>query len=156
MSVPSKSLDQLRQDAESSVQRLSQASSRDEALEAAIKAAELSMQALKLASDPKEKKQLSSRVGKLLEDAERIKTNEDWQSVIRIVDPIQGATATRSNSRVLKQPESQRTLPTSEKILLLRVGYLNGFKFPPWTTPPEPSEFDLHDGEELFLYVFLM
>jgi hypothetical protein len=157
MSIPNTSLESLREDAERLFQRLPQASSRDEALEVAIKAAETSMHALKLSTDPKEKAQLSTRVSQLLTDAEKIKTSEDWrkevQSLQPRVDSHNGAPVMNGKVRALKEPQSQRKLPTSEQVLLLRAGYLNGFKFPPWTTPPAPSEFELREGEELFLYV---
>ena len=160
MSVPSKSLEKLRHDAQSFAQQLPQASSRDEALEIAIKAAETSMQALKLANDPKEKAQLSNGVKRLLTDAENIKRTKDWRATIQQLQPEVGAgdgtTGTTSKVRVLKEPQSHRKLHTSEQVLLLKAGYLNGFKFPPWTTPPEPSEFELREGEELFLYVSLI
>ena len=157
MSIPSTSLESLREDAERLFQRLPHTSSRDEALKVAIKAAETSMQALKLANDPTDKAQLSSRVSQLLTDAEKIKTSKDWRKEVQSVqpqtDPHNGTPVRISKVRVLKEPQSQRKLPTSEQVLLLRAGYLNGFKFPPWTTPPEPSEFELREGEELFLYV---
>jgi hypothetical protein len=160
MSVPNKSLEELRDDAQYFAQQLPQASSRDEALEIAIKAAETSMQALKLANEPKEKAQLSSRVKRLLTDAEKIKTTQDWRTTIQSLQPEAGASngtmGTTSKVRILKEPQSQRKLPTSEQVLLLKAGYLNGFKFPPWTTPPEPSKFELCEGEELFLYVSLI
>ena len=160
MNVANKSLEELRHDAQYFAQRLPQASSRDEALEIAIKSAETSMQALKLANDPKEKAQLSGRVKRLLTDAEKIKTAQDWRSMIQSLQPEVGASngtmGTTSKVRTLKEPQSQRKLPTSEQVLLLKAGYLNGFKFPPWTTPPEPSEFELREGEELFLYVSLI
>jgi hypothetical protein len=157
MSIPTTSLESLRDDAERLIQRLPLASSRDEALEVAIKAAEASMQALKLAKDPKDKVQLSNRMSQLLTDAEKIKTSKDWRKEVHLLQPQtnshNGAPVRNSKARVLKEPQSQRKLSTSEQVLLLRAGYLNGFKFPPWTTPPEPNEFELREGEELFLYV---
>lgn len=50
----------------------------------------------------------------------------------------------------LREPVSARVLPVAEKVLLLHASKLNGFKFPPWTGPPKPEEFDLNDGEEPF------
>lgn len=158
MSLPSKDLEGLRVDAEQLADQLLRASSRDEALEVAIKAAETSMQALKLAKDPNEKAKLSTRVGQLLNEAEKIKHSRDWRRAMqspRLIDiSANGATATTSRSRELIEPQSTRDMPTQEKLLLLKSGYLNGFKFPPWTTPPEPNEFELREGEEPFLYVF--
>ena len=79
MSLPKKNLEELRRDAQEFAARLPQANNRDEALEIAIKAAEISMQALKLANDPKEKAELSSRVGLLLTKAEKIKTQRELE-----------------------------------------------------------------------------
>jgi calpain-7 len=155
MSAPIKTLPQLKQDADRYIKRLPRASSKDEALEAAIKAAETSMQALKLATDSNEKSQLSSRVRQLLTQAENIKTSNDWRQAIQAPVPDSSTSSpTSSKIRTLKEPQSRRKLPTSEQVLLLKAGYLNGFKFPPWSAPPDPSEFDLNEGEELFLYVF--
>lgn len=50
----------------------------------------------------------------------------------------------------LKEPVSARVLPVAEKVLLLHASKLNGFKFPPWTGPPKPEEFDPDDGGEPF------
>lgn len=47
----------------------------------------------------------------------------------------------------LREPVSARVLPVAEKVLLLHASKLNGFKFPPWTGPPKPEEFDLDGGE---------
>ncbi len=110
--------------------------SNDDALQAAIKAAESSMQALKLTNDSVEKERISLQVKQHLQEAERIK---------------KGTTVTQT--RILNEPESTRKLPNQEQILLLRASYLNGFKFPPWTEAPRPQEFELNDGEDLFLYV---
>jgi calpain-7 len=51
---------------------------------------------------------------------------------------------------VLVEPKSDRKLPTSEQILLLRASQLNGFKFPPWTNAPQDSDFRLSNGQERF------
>ena len=160
MSVPSKDLEEVRPDAEQLPNQLLRASSKDEALEVAIKAAETSMQALKLAQDPSEKARLSTRVSHLLTEAEKIKQSKDWRKAVQspqLIDlSTKGAATANSKPRTLKEAQSTRQLHTQEKVLLLRAGYLNGFKFPPWTTPPEPNEFELREGEELFLYVSLI
>ena len=160
MSLPSKDLDELKSDAERLSKQLPRSSSKDEALEVAIEAAELSMQALKLARNKDEKALLSTRVKQLLDEAERIKRSKDWRTVAHstpVANGSAGGVATGNNkSKALEAPVSSRELPTSEKVLLLKAGYLNGFKFPPWSQPPEPNEFELRESEELFLYVSLM
>jgi calpain-7 len=152
MSQPERSLEDLRSDAEQLRKQLLHSSSKDEALEVAIKAAETSMRALKLAQDPVEKSQLSARLKHLLGEAEQIKRSTDWRKAIGSGAPNFHA-ATPLPSRLLKEPQSTRQLPNHEQILLLKAGFLNGFKFPPWTGPPASSEFELQDGEELFMYV---
>ncbi|KAI7596234.1 hypothetical protein KC346_g15251, partial [Hortaea werneckii] len=146
-----------RDSADNHVEQLLRSTGRDEALETAIKAAETSMQALKLSTDPNEKALLSSRFNQLLQDAEKIKFNPNWRQELkrstsssvnqhgdgRVHPPTNGA-------RMLKEPKSSRQLPNREQILLLKAGYLNGFKFPPWSNPPDESEFQLKDGEGLY------
>lgn len=53
----------------------------------------------------------------------------------------------------LKKPKVRRALTTREKIILLEGSKLHGFVFPPWTSPPGWSEFELGIGETLYLYV---
>ena len=154
MSLPNKALGELRKDADLLAQQLPRSSNREEAFEKAIKAAETSMQALKLARGSDQEKDLSIRVKQLLDEAERIKQSEDW---MKVVEPMSSSSSGEGSngikSRTLKEPQSTRKLEKREQILLLKASFLNGFKFPPWTTPPEPNEFELRQGEELFLYV---
>lgn len=49
-----------------------------------------------------------------------------------------------------KNPEVRRALTTREKIILLEGSKLHGFVFPPWTSPPSRSEFELGVGETLY------
>lgn len=157
MSLPSKDLEELKNDAERLDAQLLRSSSKDEALEVAIKAAETSMRALKLAQDPNERSKLSTRVKQMLEEAERIKMSTDWRKAVQYRPSVNGSSSIKADTvaraQTLQEPRSTRKLPNHEQILLLRASYLNGFKFPPWTTPPEPSEFELKNGEDLFLYV---
>lgn len=155
----SQDLEELKIDAERLERQLLQSNSKDEALEVAIKAAETSMRALKLAKEPSEKSQLSTRVKRLLDEAERIKISTDWRQVVRSSSSTtstgNGSIPTNVRVRTLKEPHSTRKLPNQEQILLYKASYLHGFKFPPWTTPPAPDEFELKEGEELFTYVSL-
>lgn len=160
MNSTSKDLQKLENDYEQLASQLPQSSSRDEALRTAIKAAEASMQALKLAKDPREKADLSARVKRSLEQAETIKSSENWKTVISSRDSTttkgnENSAAASGKPRVLKEPRSTRELPKKEQILLLRASHLNGFVFPPWKERPKNEEFNLKDGEELFLYVSL-
>jgi hypothetical protein len=140
---------------------MARASSRDEALEIAIRAAEASMKALSLVTDPAEKTKYSARVKKYMQDAERIKKGDDWRAVsnprsFTSVDNGNGATINTSNKvRVPRGPPNSRKLPTREQVILLKAGFLNGVKFPPWTSAPDRSEFERAPGEDLFMYVSL-
>lgn len=53
----------------------------------------------------------------------------------------------------LSEPLPTRVLLTREQIILLKGSKLNGFLFPPWTTSPDASEFELRPGESPYLYV---
>lgn len=148
--------------AEQYASNLGRSRSKDEALEIAIKATETSMQALKLSQNAGEKTKWSNRVKQLLGDAERIKLSTDWRqdvsSIIRTTAPTpfngqSDCVLPVKPSVGLEAPQSSRSLPKAEHILLLKASYLNGFKFPPWTMPPAPDEFELKDGEDLFVYV---
>ena len=48
-----------------------------------------------------------------------------------------------------------RSPSTREQIILLESSKLHGCRFPPWKTPPINAEFELRDGEALFLYVLV-
>lgn len=154
MSLPSRDLQELTDDAERLAYQLSRSASKDEALEIAIKAAEISMQALKLARDPDERVALSTKARLLLQEAEDIKLAHDWRSVVQgsqAPDLNVGKTSVPSRpSKPLQEPRTTRKLPKKEEIILLKAGYLNNFKFPPWKAPPDPSEFDLADDGQLF------
>ena len=44
-------------------------------------------------------------------------------------------------------------LSTKEQVILLKSSRLNGFIFPPWTSPVDLDDFTLKKGEEQFMYV---
>ncbi|KAL2356066.1 hypothetical protein BJ546DRAFT_839583 [Cryomyces antarcticus] len=110
------------------------------------------MKALKLATDAGQKSDLSVRARSLLNEAERIKTTRDWRLPVSsgstVVDPPTPQSAAKIKR--LKEPKSTRELTKTEELLILRASKLNGFQFPPWKKPPDPSEFALQDGEDLF------
>ncbi|KAK5114704.1 hypothetical protein LTR62_002278 [Meristemomyces frigidus] len=134
--------------------QVSPPASQSTALEAAIKDAEAAMRALKLAKDSNEQARQSTLIKQLLQEAERIKHSEESTSPnTRFATSRTTPESSPSSvlaTRQLKEPHSTRTLSRAEQILLLKAGYLNGFKFPPWVTPPAPDEFELKDGEDLF------
>ncbi|PPJ57684.1 hypothetical protein CBER1_00142 [Cercospora berteroae] len=153
----------LRRDAERLEDQLSHASSRSEALDIAIKAAETSMKALSLVQDPAERAACRSRAEQYMREAERIKHDEDWRSRVkspptwlkvevpptpRTTAGTQAAVATKV--RQLPVPLNSRKLSTREKIIVTKAGFLNGVKFPEWSSDPSPKEFELADGEDLF------
>lgn len=145
MSSQSSDLDQLRQDAARLSEWLPRASSKDEALDIAIKAAETALSALKIAKDSNEKANYSARAKQLMQDAETIKRSDDWKKAVQQASKVS----------LLTEPVNSRELSTKERIILLRAGFLNGVKFPEWNGAPSMSEFELQDGEEAFLYVSL-
>lgn len=104
------------------------------------------MNALKIADRPGDRKRLDAKCKELLSKAEEIKQNRS-QYPIKYNNP-----ASDSRAR-LGEPLSTRELSTREQIILLEGAKLNGFVFPPWGAAPIPQEFNLIDGDELFLYV---
>ncbi|OJD34718.1 calpain-like protease ory [Diplodia corticola] len=145
--------------------RIAGAPTRDEALELAIKAAELCMRALKVATDKRQKAGLSSHCQTLLTEAERIKKSPEWPAATlpnisslsldstpsrapqssRAISPL-----TQKPPKIKPEPVSDRALPTSEQILLLKSSKINGSTFPPWKDGPSAADFVLGPGEALF------
>lgn len=124
------------------------ATSQKAALEAAINATELYMNALSLADTPALKKRLDAKCRQLLTIAEQIKENRTRPHKPLPSTDITGAAGARP-----EEPVSTRPLSKREQIILLEGSKLNGFIFPPWSGPPNPREFDLQDDEQLFKYV---
>ena len=58
--------------------------------------------------------------------------------------------STKKQAIELREPISERELTTREKIILLEASKLHGSRFPPWTSPPISSDFDLLSGEPYF------
>jgi calpain-7 len=107
----------------------------------AIEAAQHAMNGLKLSKTPETQKFMRKKSEFFLDEAQRIKDVGEWKPLPKVnVDKV----------AVLVEPKSDRTLPTSEKILLLRASQLNGFKFPPWTNAPQDLDFRLSNGQERF------
>lgn len=154
MSLPSKDLEEMRENVDRLDTQVAQSSSREEALELAIKAVEISMKALSLVNDPSEKAKCSTRAKQLMRQAEKIKQSGEWR---RSTPRVPALSPLRPDQvRLLKAPVNSRELPRKENILLLKAGYLNGVKFPPWDGPPKNSEFERRPGEDLFMYVFFV
>ena len=134
---------------------MSKLSTKNEALEAAIDAAERCMRALKTATDKDEKSRLNEQCRILLERAERIKTftkskaqDREWDK-----ESVRQGVSPPDLGRKLPEPISSRQLSTREQIIILEGSRLNGFVYPPWNGPPEPSEFEIKGGKDCFLYV---
>ncbi|KAK5664284.1 hypothetical protein OQA88_502 [Cercophora sp. LCS_1] len=104
--------------------RLAQ-SSGDEALQQAIAAADLYMQAAQRATTAAERSRLSRRCNEVLALGERLKAN---------------ARAASAASRP-PVPESTRALTTLEKTIVLKASRLHGNVFPPWESAPKASAF---------------
>ena len=110
------------------------------------------MQALKLTHDSAAKKQLSTRVKVLLSRAEKIKATGIWDETLPSRHVVAGD-VNRPKIKRLRAPVSTRQLTTVEKIIVLKASYLNGHKFPPWKSDPTKDEFDLLEGQNLFVCV---
>ncbi|KAK4497365.1 hypothetical protein PRZ48_011816 [Zasmidium cellare] len=141
MGSPLQDLQQLRQHIDHLAERLPQSATKDEALDIAIKSVETALSALKLVKDDNEKASYTARAKQLMQDAETIKRSSDWRQAVQQASQV----------RVLTEPVNSRELATKERIILLRAGFLNGVKFPEWNGVPAESEFELKDGETLFL-----
>ncbi|EEP81837.1 PALB protein [Uncinocarpus reesii 1704] len=113
------------------------ATTHSEALDAAIKAAEHYMHALKLATDSKEKASLDANCKKYIAFAEQIKFSG-------------GGSRGQANAPQKREPVSTRTLSNREQIILLENSKLNGCVFPPWSAQPDPEEFELDEEGEPF------
>ena len=102
------------------------------AFHAAVEAAELYLQALKLADNRTDRARLSAKCKELLSRSEQLR-------------------ADRSQPNDPEQPLSKRPLTTREKIVLVEGSMVNGFKFPIWERAPDPALFELQDGQEPFV-----
>ncbi|KAF2198614.1 cysteine proteinase [Delitschia confertaspora ATCC 74209] len=60
-----------------------------------------------------------------------------------------GDRSTIQKIRRLREPQCTRKLTTKEQILILKSSRLNGFKFPPWSTPTQ-AEFEFDDKHTAF------
>lgn len=118
---------------------ISTKSSTNATLKATIDAAELYMQALKLADSPLDRKRIDAKCKELINRAEDLKSRQD-------ITPNG-----KSEVPLLKPPFSPRKLTTRENIILLEGSKLNGFIFKPWDKEPTDEEFALKDGEEPFV-----
>lgn len=147
---------ELSDNAERLASQVLRSSSKDEALDTAISAADTLMKALRIVRDPNEKARLSTRFKQLLEEAELIKRSKNWQHEIGSLHGSLGLSSpeaipvTKFAVKVLREPVSSNVMSKAEQILLLKAGYLSGFKFPPWTSSPSPAEFERGETGELF------
>ncbi|KAK0711287.1 hypothetical protein B0H67DRAFT_283395 [Lasiosphaeris hirsuta] len=97
----------------------------EEALQLAIAAADLYMQAARKAPTAAERARLSRKCSDVIALGERLKANTK-------------AASAASRPPV---PESTRPLTTSEKAIVLRSSRLHGNIFPPWESAPDPKVF---------------
>ena len=108
-----------------------------DALNAAVTAAEFYLQAFSLADNATDRSRLDAKCKESLARAELIKDG--------IVAPP------RSRGMDAELPISKRRLTTREEIILLEGSKLNSFVFQKWKESPQPEDFQLKDGEELFV-----
>ncbi|KAL9077099.1 MAG: hypothetical protein Q9157_003469 [Trypethelium eluteriae] len=128
---------------------IAQATDKDAALQLAVRAAELAMRCLQLASSSDQKAAVSKRCKLLLEQAEEIKNDPHWQPFKPIRQ--QSSSACLPLVKKLNDPISARKFTTSEKIVLLKASKLNDYIFPQWEGPPDPSYFEIKPDQKPFL-----
>ena len=121
---------------------------KDAALQLAVQATELAMKSLQLASDSEQKTAISKRCKFLLNQAEKIKQDPDWQP---LGQHRPSRSFVSSNIQKLNEPLSSRQRSTSEKIILLKASKLDGSTFPEWDGPPASSQFEPRLDQTLFL-----
>lgn len=111
------------------------------------------MQELKLAPNDSRRDVLVQECRDLLYQAEQIKnanrcqpSGNDAMGEVTFRIPRKAGSGSISN-----KPEAKRALTTREKIILLEGSKLHGFVFPPWTSTPRSSEFELGTEESVYL-----
>ncbi|KAK2773920.1 cysteine protease [Onygenales sp. PD_12] len=144
MSPPSSKFGQIEAQAQKAENDVSAAETQSSALEAAIGAIEHYMNALKLASSPSDRQRLDVKCKELLRTAEEIKRSKNWSQ------PRRPRVTPRNPNLTLREPISTRALSNREQIILLEDSKLNGFVFPPWSSEPDPREFELEEDSEYF------
>ncbi|KAI9806026.1 MAG: cysteine protease [Piccolia ochrophora] len=155
-SVSDRQMETYESQAQTAEGRLLRATSKAEALEAAITAADFYMQALHSANTADKRRPLQRKCSALLDQAERIKERSHWPLVpldstpspelATFTSPSSGST--RSTSR-RSAPLSNRPLPAKERRILLESSRLYGHYFPPWGSSPTAEEFQLsHEGSK--------
>ncbi|CAG8959171.1 hypothetical protein HYFRA_00013035 [Hymenoscyphus fraxineus] len=118
----------MEADAQAAELKIDRALTKEDAINNAIRAAELYMKATRLASKDNDKARLRSKCQQILSRAEEIKKATEW-------------TPTTSTSILLKAPVSTRELSKREEIILLEGSKLHGFIFPPWKSEPDEGVF---------------
>lgn len=131
-------------------QALLDATSDSAAFAASIRAAELYMQALKLADNASDRSRLRTKCKTMLDQSEKYKKRNSGNEP-HSTDRVSKEGLLPTPKRDMKHPVSKRILTTREKIILVEGSKLNGFKFPIWEQPPDQAEFELRDGQAQFV-----
>lgn len=110
-------------------------SSPQDALEHAIKAAELYMRASREAQGTTDRSRIRGKIEEMITLAEYLKS---------------------PSTKELIQPKQDRQLTPREMVALLQSSKLNGNNFPPWrTSHADPGAFAPKAGQDLYTYAFL-
>ncbi|KAK4911901.1 cysteine protease, partial [Elasticomyces elasticus] len=115
----------------------------DAQVQAAISAAELYMQALRLADNVNDRQRLDKKTKALISKAEELGS-------VQSSNHSDGATTARSQVGVARPPKSTRELTKREQIILLEGSKLNDVMFKPWTSDPISEDFVLRKAEGPF------
>lgn len=111
------------------------------------------MRALNLATNKDSKRLIDQKCRSLLDNAEHIRSSRrSTADGLQFTDKSSAPSALTTKLR-LKAPHSSRQLTTREQIILLEGSKLHGTVFPPWKSPPEPSEFEILEGQPKHVYV---
>lgn len=108
------------------------------------------MRSLNLTSNQTEKRKTERKCHQLLDQAERLRSSNEYSAVIK---PRDGVASAGTNHPGLEPPIPSRQLTTREHVILLKGSKLHGSVFPPWKSDPEPCDFELLDGKSQYLYV---
>lgn len=125
--------------------RIENGTGQDAVLASTISAVELYMKALRLTDNASDRKRIDGKCRELLSRAEKIKKARQQAGTLQ-----DAPSSITPHSSKPGPPTSSRELSTREKIILLEGAKLNGFVFKAWEGPPNPDEFVLSHGDDLF------
>ncbi|KAI5287127.1 cysteine protease [Ascosphaera aggregata] len=132
----------LERRARNAEESIATARTQKRALDAAITAAELYLNAYRLASSAQDKKRLDAKCNALLTRAEIIKKSANW-AFPSPAPSVQTSSSSNTSSQFhSNRAPSSRALSKREQIILLEGSKLHGSIFPPWQGLPDAKDFE--------------